>query len=55
VAPCFPMLTLGVPGDAVTAIFIVRETVKGLNPGPLLSPTTRPGVPQLYRNVYSNT
>ncbi|MGX8679222.1 MAG: tripartite tricarboxylate transporter permease [Sphaerochaetaceae bacterium] len=31
-----PMLTLGVPGDAVTAILIGALTVKGLNPGPML-------------------
>lgn len=31
-----PMLTLGVPGDAVTAIMIGALTVKGLNPGPML-------------------
>lgn len=31
-----PMLTLGVPGDAVTAIMIGALTIKGLNPGPML-------------------
>lgn len=31
-----PMLTLGIPGDAVTAIFIGALFIQGLNPGPLL-------------------
>lgn len=31
-----PMLTLGIPGDAVTAIFIGALFVHGLNPGPML-------------------
>ncbi len=31
-----PMLTLGIPGDAVTAIMLGALTVQGLQPGPLL-------------------
>ncbi len=31
-----PMLTLGMPGDAVTAIIIGALTIHGLNPGPML-------------------
>lgn len=31
-----PMLTLGIPGDAVTAIFVGALFIQGLNPGPLL-------------------
>ena len=31
-----PMLTLGVPGDAVTAIMIGALTIQGLAPGPML-------------------
>lgn len=31
-----PMLTLGIPGDAVTAIFIGALFIHGLQPGPLL-------------------
>ncbi|KZN15142.1 tripartite tricarboxylate transporter permease [Marinomonas sp. TW1] len=31
-----PMLTLGIPGDAVTAVFIGALFIHGLNPGPLL-------------------
>lgn len=31
-----PMLTLGIPGDAVTAIIIGALYIHGLNPGPLL-------------------
>ena len=37
VGACFiPMLTLGIPGDAVTAIFIGALFIHGLNPGPML-------------------
>ena len=31
-----PMLTLGMPGDAVTAVIIGALVVHGLNPGPML-------------------
>ncbi|MEI3611333.1 tripartite tricarboxylate transporter permease [Pseudogracilibacillus sp. SO30301A] len=31
-----PMLTLGIPGDAVTAVIIGAFVIHGLNPGPLL-------------------
>ncbi len=31
-----PMLTLGIPGDAVTAVFLAAFMVHGLRPGPLL-------------------
>ncbi len=31
-----PMLTLGIPGDAVTAIFLGALFIHGLNPGPML-------------------
>lgn len=31
-----PMLTLGVPGDAVTAVMLGALTVQGLQPGPML-------------------
>ncbi|RJP34164.1 MAG: C4-dicarboxylate ABC transporter permease [Candidatus Omnitrophota bacterium] len=31
-----PMLTLGIPGDAVTAIMLGALTIQGLQPGPLL-------------------
>jgi putative tricarboxylic transport membrane protein len=31
-----PMLTLGVPGDAVTAVMLGALTVHGLQPGPML-------------------
>ncbi|EXJ10156.1 Tripartite tricarboxylate transporter TctA family protein [Nitrincola nitratireducens] len=31
-----PMLTLGIPGDAVTAVFIGALFIHGLNPGPML-------------------
>ena len=36
-----PMLTLGIPGDAVTAVFLGALFIHGLNPGPLLL-TERP-------------
>ncbi|WP_072838205.1 tripartite tricarboxylate transporter permease [Marinomonas polaris] len=34
-----PMLTLGIPGDAVTAVFIGALFIHGVNPGPLLIET----------------
>lgn len=34
-----PMLTLGVPGDAVTAVILGGLMIHGLTPGPLLIPT----------------
>ena len=33
---CIPMLTLGIPGDAVTAIMIGAMYIHGLQPGPLM-------------------
>lgn len=36
-----PMLTLGVPGDAVTAIIMSALVVHGMNPGPLLMANSR--------------
>ena len=33
---CIPMLSLGIPGDAVTAIMLGAMYIHGLNPGPLL-------------------
>ena len=33
---CIPMLTMGIPGDAVTAIMLGAMYIHGLNPGPLL-------------------
>lgn len=36
-----PMLTLGVPGDAVTAIMIGALTIQGLTPGPMLFTTNK--------------
>ncbi|MDW5377595.1 tripartite tricarboxylate transporter permease [Halomonas sp. HP20-15] len=35
-----PMLTLGMPGDAVTAIMIGALVIHGLNPGPMLMVTS---------------
>lgn len=35
-----PMLTLGIPGDAVTAVMIGALTIHGLKPGPSLMTTT---------------
>ena len=37
---CIPMLTLGIPGDAVTAIMIGAMYIHGLQPGPLLMKTS---------------
>jgi putative tricarboxylic transport membrane protein len=33
---CIPMLTLGIPGDAVTAVIIGAFIIHGLQPGPML-------------------
>lgn len=38
-----PMLTLGIPGDAVTAVIIGALMLHGLNPGPLLT-VEQPGI-----------
>ena len=43
-----PMLTLGVPGDAVAAIMIGALTVQGLQPGPLLFQNNAPLVYALF-------
>lgn len=40
---CIPMLSMGIPGDAVTAIMLGAMYIHGLNPGPLLM-TSRPDV-----------
>ena len=40
---CIPMLSLGIPGDAVTAIMLGAMYIHGLNPGPLLM-TSNPDV-----------
>lgn len=39
-----PMLTLGIPGDSVTALFISALIIQGLQPGPLLMTNT----PELF-------
>ncbi|MEG0793362.1 MAG: tripartite tricarboxylate transporter permease [Lachnospiraceae bacterium] len=44
-----PMLTLGIPGDAVTAVMIGALTVHGLKPGPNLMTTT----PDLFYLIVS--
>lgn len=43
-----PMLTLGVPGDAVTAILIGSLMIKGLSPGPMLFSTNMPTVSAIF-------
>lgn len=43
-----PMLTLGVPGDAVAAIMIGALTVQGLQPGPLLFQNNGPLVYSIF-------
>ncbi len=43
-----PMLTLGVPGDAVAAIMIGALTIQGLQPGPLLFQNDAPLVYSLF-------
>lgn len=44
-----PMLTLGIPGDAVTAVMIGALTIHGLKPGPNLMSTT----PDLFYLIVS--
>ncbi|MCJ7837323.1 tripartite tricarboxylate transporter permease [Cuneatibacter sp. NSJ-177] len=44
-----PMLTLGIPGDAVTAVMIGALTIHGLKPGPNLMTTT----PDLFYLIVS--
>jgi putative tricarboxylic transport membrane protein len=44
-----PMLTLGIPGDAVTAVMIGALTIHGLRPGPNLMTTT----PDLFYLIVS--
>ena len=44
-----PMLTLGIPGDAVTAVMIGALTIHGLKPGPSLMTTT----PDLFYLIVS--
>jgi len=44
-----PMLTLGIPGDAVTAVMIGALTIHGLKPGPNLMNTT----PDLFYLIVS--
>lgn len=43
-----PMLTLGVPGDAITSILIGALMMKGLNPGPLLFQNNMPVVSAIF-------
>src|SRR5699024_10690148 len=43
-----PLLTLGIPGDAVTAVLLGALMVQGLEPGPLLFETNGPLVYTLF-------
>ncbi len=47
-----PMLTLGVPGDAVAAIMIGALTVQGLQPGPLLFQNNGPTVYAIFIGMF---
>lgn len=47
-----PMLTLGVPGDAVAAIMIGALTIQGLQPGPLLFQNDGPLVYALFIGAF---
>lgn len=47
-----PMLTMGVPGDAVTAILIGALTVQGLQPGPLLFKEHAPLVYTIFLGMF---
>ena len=46
-----PMLTLGVPGDAVTAVMLGALTIQGLQPGPLLFKDHAPMVFTLFAGM----
>lgn len=46
-----PMLTLGVPGDATTAILLGALTLQGLQPGPLLFRDHAPVVFQIFAGM----
>lgn len=47
-----PMLTLGVPGDAVTAIMIGALTIQGLAPGPMLFETNEVLVYSIFIGMF---
>ena len=47
-----PMLTLGVPGDAVTAIMIGALTIQGLTPGPMLFETNKVLVYTIFMGMF---
>ena len=47
-----PMLTLGVPGDAVAAIMIGALTIQGLQPGPLLFKNHAPLVYSVFLGMF---
>ena len=47
-----PMLTLGVPGDAVTAIMIGALTIQGLTPGPMLFNTNKVLVYTIFLGMF---
>ena len=47
-----PMLTLGVPGDAVTAIMIGALTIQGLTPGPMLFTTNKVLVYTIFLGMF---
>ena len=47
-----PMLTLGVPGDAVTAIMIGALTIQGLTPGPMLFQTNKVLVYTIFLGMF---
>jgi len=47
-----PMLTLGIPGDSVTAILLGAMIIIGLRPGPTLFAETDPRVQQLVAAIF---
>ncbi len=47
-----PMLTLGVPGDAVAAIMIGALTIQGLTPGPMLFNTNKVLVYTIFLGMF---
>ncbi|MFD0717027.1 tripartite tricarboxylate transporter permease [Paenibacillus sp. GCM10027626] len=47
-----PMLTLGIPGDAITAVMLGAFMIQGLQPGPLLFQNNGPLVYTLFAGMF---
>lgn len=51
-ATLIPLLSLGVPGDSITAIILGAFMMHGLTPGPLLFTQERPTLYALYMGIF---